>query len=126
MVRIIRAYRESMFKIEGHVIDMDGLYSHNYDNAQVLFEKEPREAIKKLFELIVASPPAVVFSYDTLMIMLIEMSGRKGYKTRLNNLLRAMRVLECATGKSITIVRFRERLKNDPEDTALVDSPCPD
>ncbi|MEM0097312.1 MAG: hypothetical protein QXY52_05420 [Conexivisphaerales archaeon] len=126
MVRIIRAFRESIFKIEGNVIDMDGLYSHYYDNAQAVIDNDPQEAIKKLFELIAAAPNVVIFSYDTLMIMLIEMSGRKGYKTRLNNLLRAMRVLECATGKSITLVRFGVKLKNDPQDMALADSPCSD
>ncbi|MGC8661857.1 MAG: hypothetical protein ACP5TZ_05080 [Nitrososphaeria archaeon] len=125
MVRIVRTSRELIFKIDGNVIDMDGLYSHYYDNAQVVFETEPKKAIEKLFELLAAAPDTVIFSYDTLMILLIEMAGRKGYKTRLNNLLRAMRVLECARGKSITIVRFGDRVKNDPQDTALADSPCP-
>ncbi|MGC8557493.1 MAG: hypothetical protein ACP5NC_00660 [Nitrososphaeria archaeon] len=125
MVKIVRADRESLFEIDGYVIDMDGLYSSHYGNAVRLFQKEPQDTIKELFDLFIDTPNVIVFSYDTLIILLIEMYGRKGYKIRANNLLRAMRILECATGKSITLIRFRDRFKNDPQDTALADTPCP-
>jgi len=125
MVRILRAYRELLHKIQGEVIDMDGLYSFYYDDAVELFELEPRECIIKLFEIIQSMSNVVIFSYDTLMFLLIEISGRKGYKSQLNNLLRAMRILECATGKSITLIRYVEKMKNDPEDLSQANSPCP-
>lgn len=124
MVRIVRA--EGLGRIEATVIDMDGRYTRIFGNAKRLFLFDPQALLEGLIEAVASeSGDVYVFSYETIAAVMMERFGR-GYKTKMANFLRIMRALECASGVRIYLVRFSEKtLRNDPEDLALADSPCP-
>lgn len=124
MVRILRV--NELSRVEATVIDMDGRYTRAFGSAKRLFIFDPQALLEGLIEAVAReSGDVYVFSYETIAAVMMERFGR-GYKTKMANFLRIMRALECASGVRIYLVRFSEKaIRNDPEDLALADTPCP-
>ncbi|MGC8569201.1 MAG: hypothetical protein ACP5LW_04280 [Nitrososphaeria archaeon] len=123
MVSIIFTDRDRLSRINGSVIDLDGLYHRNFKDGIVLNSFDLLSLVEDLLRL--ASGRSVhVFSYDTVMFMFMKRYGRRRYKLYFSNFIRSLRVLECVTGANVVLYRYTQKLRNDPGSLEDYSRPC--
>ncbi len=123
MVSIIFADRDRLTRINGSVIDLDGLYYRNFNDGIVLVSFDLLSLVEDLLKL-AAGRSVHIFSYDTLMFMFVKRYGRRRYKLYFSNFLRSLRVLECVTGANVVLYRYVQQLRNDPGSVEDYNRPC--
>ncbi|MGC9209224.1 MAG: hypothetical protein ACP5GH_05205 [Nitrososphaeria archaeon] len=123
MVSIIFTDRDRLSRINGSVIDLDGLYHRSFKDGIVLNSFDLLSLVEDLLRL-AAGRSVHVFSYDTIMFMFMKRYGRRRYKLYFSNFIRSLRVLECVTGANVVLYRYMQKLRNDPGSLEDYSRPC--